>query len=103
MKPGIPDSFISVKLPRTNIDDEDIPVHRRVAIKQGGTLTLGGAYLWDIALLLEGLAAENESTCELAGSIGCYRENEQRTCPTLYDTHLMLDMTLKALYAFLNS
>jgi hypothetical protein len=36
-------------------------VHRRVAIKQGGTLTLGGAYLWDLALPLEGLAAENES------------------------------------------
>ena len=57
LQPGIPDSFISVKLPRTNIDYEDILVHRRVAIKQGGTLTLGGAYLWDLALLLEGLAA----------------------------------------------
>ena len=62
LQPGIPNSFISVKLPRTNIDYEDILVHRRAAIKQGGPLTpltLGGAYLWDLALLLEGLAAEN--------------------------------------------
>ena len=61
LQPGIPDSFISVKLPRTNIDHEDILVHRRVAIKQGGTLTLGGAYLWDLVLLLEGLSAESEA------------------------------------------
>ena len=61
LQPGKPDSFISVKLPRTKIDYEDILVHCRVAIKQGGTLTLGGAYLWDLALLLEGLAAENEA------------------------------------------
>ena len=51
LQPGIPNSFISVKLPRTNIDYEYIAVHCRVAIKQGGTLTLGGAYLWDLALL----------------------------------------------------
>ena len=43
---GILDSFISVKLPRTNIEHEDILVHRRVGSKQGGTLTLGGDYLW---------------------------------------------------------
>ena len=65
LQPGNPDSFISVKLPRTNIDHDDILAQRCVAIKQGGTLTLGGAYLWDLALLLEGLSAENENTCQL--------------------------------------
>ena len=30
-------------------------------MKQGGTITLGGAYIWDLALLLEGLAAETEA------------------------------------------
>ncbi len=54
LQPGVPDTFLSVKLPRTNLDDEDIIVHRRVAIKQGGTLSVGGAYLSDLALLLEG-------------------------------------------------
>ena len=54
---GSPSSFISAKLPRTNIDHRDLLVQRRVAIKQGGTLTLGGAYLWDLALILEGLSA----------------------------------------------
>jgi hypothetical protein len=34
---GVPNSFISVKLPRTNIDHEYILVHRRVVIKEGGT------------------------------------------------------------------
>jgi hypothetical protein len=47
---GMIERFILVKLPRTNNDREDIMVHRRVAIKQGRTLTLGGAYLWDLAL-----------------------------------------------------
>ena len=61
LQPGPLNSFISVKLPCTNIDHADILVHRRVAIKQGGTLTLGGPYLWDLALLLDGLAAENEA------------------------------------------
>ena len=36
-------------------------LQRRVAIKQGGTLSLGGVYLWDLALLLEGISAENEA------------------------------------------
>ena len=40
-----------------NIRHEDLMVHRRVAIKQGGILTIGGAYLWDLALLLEGVTA----------------------------------------------
>ena len=57
---GSPNRFISVKLPRTNIDHQDLLVQRRVVVKQGGTLTLGGAYLWDLALLLEGLSTENE-------------------------------------------
>ena len=54
----VPDRFISVKLPRTNIDSEDMLVHRRVAMRQGGALTLGGAYIWELALLLEGLAGK---------------------------------------------
>ena len=45
LQPGNPDSFSSVKLPRTNIDHDDILAQRRVAIKNGGTLTLGGAYI----------------------------------------------------------
>ena len=49
---------MSVKLPRTNIDHQDLLAQRRVAVKQAGTLTLGGAYLWDLALLLEGLSSE---------------------------------------------
>ena len=58
LQPGNPDSSISVKLPRTSIDHDDILAQHRGAIKRGGTLTLGGAYLWDLALLLEGLSAE---------------------------------------------
>ena len=50
---GSPGGFISVKLPRTNIDHQDLLVQRRVAFC--------GAYLWDLALLLEGLSAENET------------------------------------------
>ena len=34
LQPGILDSFVSVKLPRTNIEHEGLLVHRRVAIKQ---------------------------------------------------------------------
>ena len=71
LQPGSPSGFISVKLPRTNIDHQDLLVQRRVAIKQGGALTLGGAYLWDLALLLEGLSAENENTCQLGYSLLC--------------------------------
>jgi hypothetical protein len=56
---GIPDNFISVKLPRTNIYHQVLLAQRRVVVKQGGTLTLGGAYLWDLDLILEGLSAEN--------------------------------------------
>ena len=51
LRPGLPDGFISVKLPRTNLDYEELFVHRRVAFRKGGTLTVGGAYLWDLALL----------------------------------------------------
>ena len=50
---GLPDGFISVKLPRTNLDLDELFTHRRVAIQKGGTLTVGRAYLWDLALLLE--------------------------------------------------
>ena len=42
------------------LDQEDLITHRRVAIKQGGTLTVSGAYLRDLALLLEGCTSENE-------------------------------------------
>ena len=35
-------------------------MHRRVASKQGGKFTVGGSYLWDVALLLEGCTSENE-------------------------------------------
>ncbi len=34
LQPGILDSCVSVKLPRTNIDYEGILVHRRVAMQQ---------------------------------------------------------------------
>ena len=53
-------TVFSVKLPRTNLEYEELFVHSRVAIQRGGTLTVGGAYLWDLALRLEGLSAENE-------------------------------------------
>ena len=57
----MPSGFISVKLPRTNLDIDELFAQRRVAVqKKGGTLTAGGAYLWDLALLLEGCAGEIE-------------------------------------------
>jgi hypothetical protein len=37
LQPGSPSGNISVKLPRTNIDHQDLLVQRHVAIKQGGT------------------------------------------------------------------
>ena len=54
------DECLSIKLQRTNLDQEDLLDKRRVDIKQGGTLTVGGSYLWDLALLLEGCTSENE-------------------------------------------
>ena len=53
-------------------------VHRRVAIKQGGTLTLGGDYIWDLALLLEGPAAENEALVNWQDHSNVVCQNEQR-------------------------
>ena len=50
LQPGVPDGFISLKLPRTKLDIDELFTHRRVAIQKGGTLTAGGAYLWDLAL-----------------------------------------------------
>ena len=47
-------------LPRTNLDHEDLLTHYRVALRQGGTLPAVGQYLWDLALVLEGCASENE-------------------------------------------
>ena len=59
------ESCVSIKLPRANLDQEDILTHRRVVTKHGGTLTVSGAYLWDLALLLEGCTSENEYTIPL--------------------------------------
>ena len=65
VQPGLPDGFVSGKLPRTNLDYEELVVHRRLASKKGGALTVGGAYLWDLALRLEGCTSENDWTSEL--------------------------------------
>ena len=55
LQPGEPsDLCVSIKLPRTILDQEDILTYSRVAIKQGGTLSVSRAYLWDLALWLEG-------------------------------------------------
>ena len=60
LQPGVPDGFISVKLPRTNLDHQDPLVQRRIAGKSGGRLTVEWSYLWDLALLLGGCTSENE-------------------------------------------
>ena len=61
LQPGEPSNLCdSSELPRTNLGEEDLLTHRRVAIKQGGTLSVAGAYLWDLALLLDGCTSENE-------------------------------------------
>jgi len=52
IKPGKPrDKCLSIKLPRTNLDHQDLLDKRRLAIKSGGTLTVEGSYIWDLALL----------------------------------------------------
>ena len=44
LQTGEPENLcVSVKLPRTNLDQEVIFTHRRVAIRQGGTLPVSGA------------------------------------------------------------
>ena len=46
--------------PRTNLDLDELFTHRRVGIQKEGTLTVGGPYLWDLALLLGGCIGEHE-------------------------------------------
>ena len=53
LQPGLPNGFISVKLPRTDLYCEELLIQRRVAIRKGGMLTICGDYLWELALLLE--------------------------------------------------
>jgi hypothetical protein len=61
IQPGKPSNeCISIKLPRTNLDQQDLIDQWRVAINQGETLTVEGSYLWDLALLLEGCTSEHE-------------------------------------------
>ena len=51
---------VSIKLPRTNLDKEDLLTHHRVVVNQGGILSVSGQYLWDLALLLEDCTSDNE-------------------------------------------
>ena len=58
LQPGKPSNeCLPIKLPRTNLHQQDLFNQRRIATKQGGALTVQGSYLWDLALLLEGRAA----------------------------------------------
>ena len=61
LQPGKPsDECLSIKLPRTNLDHQDLLDQRRLAINKGETLTVEGSCLWGTALLLEGCYSENE-------------------------------------------
>ena len=52
IQPGKPsDERLSIKLPRTNFDQQYLIDQRRDAVNKGGTLTVGGSYLWDLALI----------------------------------------------------
>ena len=61
LQPGKPRyQCLSIKIPRINLDHQDLLDQRRLAIKSGGTLTDEGSYIWDLALLVEGCTSENE-------------------------------------------
>ena len=49
-----------MKIPRTNLAQQSLIDQRRLAINSGGALTVGGSYLWDLALLWEGCTSEHE-------------------------------------------
>ena len=100
LQPGSPGGFIPLKLPRTNIDHQDLLVQRRVAVKQGGTLTLGGPYFWDLALLLEGLSAENATPLSIGTINLMLLSGRVETCPMFCAIQLKFGMTPKALFEF---
>ena len=102
LQPGVPEGFMSVTLPHTNLDLDELFTHRRVAIqKKGGTLTVSGAYLWDVALILEGGSGENEGPVNWADhSTVAVRMN--KTCPIFYGIQQKCVMTQKALCACLS-
>ena len=75
-------------------------LQRPVATKQGGTLTLGGAHIWDLALLLEGVSAENEAPVNWQTQSDVVVSMHKKTCPVVCSTQLNFGMTPKALFDF---
>ena len=82
LQPGKPrNECLCIKLPRTNSDQQDLLDQRRGAIKHGGTLTVEGSYLWDIALLVWKAALHIMSIALIGATIITTLSDSARTGP----------------------
>ena len=54
-----PEECVSVHLPATNVDREELLTAHRTALKFGGMLTVSHPYLWDLAMMLERCVSDN--------------------------------------------